>query len=193
MYDYAVISEIGRRPYMEDAVCLKIADQGKVLFCGIYDGHSGEMAAQYARDNLHKFFFKALSAGSSQPTAFVKAFDQTSNNLRHQDSGTTALAFYIRGNAVAWANAGDSRLVVISGFKVKQLTEDHGLANPKEYRRVLKTDATIEPPYVFKDGYGLMPTRALGDEYFKDVGIIARPQTGKYQLGGPGRLAGGWH
>ncbi len=182
MLDWSVVSEIGRRPYMEDAYYLRTTQQGRALFCGIFDGHGGEAAAKYTHNNLYKFFLKALAAGKSESEAFMEAFELTSNRLKDQDSGTTAITFYLKNYTLFWANAGDSRLIVISKSNAKQLTEDHRLTNPKEYRRVLKAGVTVEPPYVYKNGYGLMPTRTLGDEFFKGIGIISTPQTGSYQL-----------
>src|SRR3989344_1225351 len=182
MFDAAVVSEIGRRAYMEDAYYLQFADEGKQLFCGIYDGHGGDAAAIYARDNLHKLFFKVLTQGENEASAFVQAFETISKELSHQDSGTTAVSFYIKNKTVFLANAGDARLIVIGRSQAKQLTQDHRLTNPQEYQRLLKAGGVVQPPYVYKYGQGLMPTRTIGDEYFKDIGIIATPQTDDYQL-----------
>jgi serine/threonine protein phosphatase PrpC len=182
MFDIAVVSEIGRRAAMEDTYWLQISSDGSEIFGGVYDGHGGKVASEYARNNLHKLYFEALKAGKSEAQAFKIAYEQTSKALSYQDSGTTAVNFYIKGGTIFFAHAGDTRLIIIEDSAVKQLTKDHRLTNPQERQRVLAAGARLEPPYVFKNGAGLMPTRTVGDEYFKDVGIIATPETGSYQL-----------
>ncbi len=40
----------------------------------------------------------------------------------------------------------------------------------------------IQYPYVMRGTAGLMPTRTIGDEYFKPVGIVATPSIGEYEI-----------
>ena len=185
MFDFAIVSEFGQRSYLEDAYSLEIAPDCSEFFCGIYDGHGGKLAAEYAKDNLHKIFFAQLKKGKTEDMAFKTAYEKVSADLKNQSSGTTAVTFYLkRKKKIFYANAGDARLVIIKDTKTVQLTSDHRLTNHKERERIRKFGGTIIPPYVYKGEYGLMPTRSLGDEYFKDVGIIATPETGCYSLTG---------
>jgi len=182
MFDIAIVSEIGKRSHMEDTYWLNVNRKGSEIFCGIYDGHNGVAAAEYVRDNLHKIFFEALKTGKNELEAFSAAYQQTSKDLSAQKSGTTAVNFLVKNKIIFFANAGDARLVVMEKSSVKQLTYDHRLTDPRERQRVLNQGAFIEEPYVYKNDYGLMPTRTIGDEYFKDVGVIATPTTGAYRL-----------
>lgn len=183
MYCLAIISEIGARPHMEDTYCfLDIDENSQHLFGGVYDGHGGTAAAQYAKENLHQIFFKALKETKKPEPAFKIAYEETSANLANQESGTTAVNFYLKNKTLFYANAGDAKLIVISDSKVKQLSEDHRLTNPKERKRIVSQGSIIMEPYAMKGFLGLMPTRTIGDEYFKDIGIIATPAVGRYKL-----------
>lgn len=179
----AVISEQGRRWSMEDAHFLDVdfAQNGWV-FGGVYDGHSGDFASDYAAQHLHHRFLNLLNEGHEPEAAFEGAYEAISYELRHQDSGATAVTFLLRSNELTVANAGDSRALIISQNRVLQLTEDHRVDNPDEKRRVARAGGKIDYPYVMKGFSGLMPTRSLGDAFFKSVGIIPTPYSVRYRL-----------
>jgi serine/threonine protein phosphatase PrpC len=178
-----MISEKGYRQEMEDAhfLDLNFADKDWI-FGGIYDGHGGDYAAEYTSETLHKLFLKYLLAGATPQESFVKSYEETSNELKTQDSGTTAVDFLIRDRKIFTANAGDARAIVVNSEKVIQLTVDHRLDNLSERKRVEKMGAYTAYPYVHRGHLGLMPTRTIGDEYFKPVGIIATPSVNEYQI-----------
>lgn len=179
----AVISEIGNRFEMEDThfLDLNFAHKGWV-FGGVYDGHGGSFAAQYAAAYLHENFLRNLNAGLTPEESFIQAYHTISEELRSQDSGTTAVNFLIRGGEIFTANAGDVRVLVIGTDEFSQLTVDHRLDNPEEKKRIVKMGGLIGYPYTMRGGRGLMPTRTIGDEYFKSVGIIATPSVNRYTL-----------
>ncbi|MCF8030838.1 MAG: protein phosphatase 2C domain-containing protein [Desulfohalobiaceae bacterium] len=180
----AVISEQGMRSSMEDAhQLLRDLHQSGDMFCGVYDGHSGSYAAEYAADTLHLRFASALQQGLDPEEAFVRAYEQVSQELSHQTSGTTAVTLYLRDGELVAANAGDARLVVVDSGSVRQITRDHRVEDPGERERIESCGGIISGPYVLCGGGGLMPTRSLGDEYFKPVGIIATPDTATERLG----------
>ena len=179
----AFISEQGLRAEMEDAHFLDgdFAGRGWV-FGGIYDGHGGKLAAQYAARHLHLRFKELVLNGSSPQSAFEQSYRFVSDELSYQDSGTTAVTFLIKEGIVYTANVGDSRAIVVGRSSFQQLTEDHRIENKTERDRVLSMGGVIEPPYVFRNGTGIMPTRTIGDEYFKAVGVIATPSITEYEI-----------
>lgn len=179
----AVISERGLRPEMEDAhfLDLNFADQGWI-FAGIYDGHGGSFAAEYASKRLHQIFSEKLLSGASPREVFIASYETTSEGLSNQESGTTAVNFFIRDNDIFTANVGDARALVISRTGFRQLTVDHRVENPEERERIEEMGGRIRSHYVFRKFRGLMPTRTLGDQYFKPVGVIATPSLSKYQI-----------
>ncbi|MDA2922211.1 protein phosphatase 2C domain-containing protein [Patescibacteria group bacterium AH-259-L07] len=188
----AIVLEQGRRPYMEDAYFLDL-DFGKKIrlrsqlwrgkewiFGGVYDGHNGKEAAEYAANNLHKKFLKILLGGAEIKDAFVKTYQEISDELRYQDAGTCAANFFVKDKKIYVANVGDARILTISRSGFHQLTIDHRLDNLDERERIQAMGGEIEYPYAARDGQGLMPTRTLGDEYFKPIGIIATPDINEY-------------
>ncbi len=183
MRQIAIVTEPGLRPTMEDKYyCLDVRGDGSCIFAGVYDGHGGVKAAEYTKDYLHEFFFQEIKAGRSIEQAFKIAYEKISCNLASQDSGTTAVDFYLKDNTLWYANAGDVRLIVVRESWVKQLSQVHRLTNSKEKRRIVKAGGVLAGDLVVKGDLGLMPTRSLGDEYFKDIGIIATPFIGHYRL-----------
>jgi len=176
-----VVSERGRRPAMEDAHYLDLDFGGKGwVYGGIYDGHNGDYAAKYAAENLHKTFLARLLSGLEPGEAFVDSYQAASEGLKQQESGTTAVDFFIRDGKIFTANAGDARAIIVGRSRVRQLTTDHRLDDTVERERVLSMGASIHYPYVVKGNSGIMPTRTIGDEYFKSVGVIALPSIGEY-------------
>ncbi|MFH1349904.1 MAG: PP2C family protein-serine/threonine phosphatase [Pseudomonadota bacterium] len=179
----AVISEIGNRFEMEDThfLDLNFGQKGWV-FGGIYDGHGGRFAAQYAAEYLHENFLEKLDSGLTPGESFIQVYHTISEELRNQDSGTTAVNFLIQGGEIFTANAGDARAIVVGAGEYTQLTVDHRLDNPEERKRIEQGGGRIQYPYTLKGGRGLMPTRTIGDEYFKSVGIISTPSVNGYTI-----------
>ncbi len=183
LFKIAIVSEIGRRKEMEDRYYLDKNFQGKGwLFGGVYDGHGGSFAAEYAADNLHKVFLEKLEADIDEEEAFIKTYEKISQEVSHQDSGTTAANFFLRNKKIFWANVGDVRIIILRKTSGLQLTRDHRLSDDEEKKRILREGGIIKEPYIVLGGQGLMPTRSMGDEKFKSVGVIATPSVGQYDI-----------
>ncbi|MFH1381516.1 MAG: PP2C family protein-serine/threonine phosphatase [Chloroflexota bacterium] len=179
----AVISEKGLRPEMEDAHFLDLNFAGKGwAYGGVYDGHGGKMAAEYAAGRVHESFLVKLLDGVTPQQAFVDSYEAVSGELKEQESGTTAVDFLIGDGKIHTANVGDARALVVGKLGVHQFTIDHRLDNSTEKQRIVNMGGRISYPYTYKGMNGLMPTRTLGDEYFKSVGIIATPSVDEYRI-----------
>jgi serine/threonine protein phosphatase PrpC len=152
------------------------------LFGGVYDGHGGTAAAARAAAELHRLVFRALGAGRSPREALREAFAELDALIDDAECGTTAAAFLVCGGAVTTAHLGDSRIVLVRRAGAETLTRDHRLDEPDERARVLGLGAEIEPPYLVRGGRGLMVTRALGDRWFRPVGVIAEPEIHDHPL-----------
>jgi len=180
----AIISEKGRRSQMEDAHFLDLDfGEKKWIFGGIYDGHGGKYAAEYTAKNLAKLFLERIERGFSPQQAFKECYQKISDQLKEQDSGTTAVNFFIKPEEkkIFTANVGDTRVLVI-GKNFSQLTIDHRLDDPAERQRIKENGGEINYPYVLRGNRGLMPTRTIGDHYFKPVGVIAIPSVNEYEI-----------
>jgi serine/threonine protein phosphatase PrpC len=184
MAQAAVISEQGMRARMEDAHQLRRdLFQAGDLFGGVYDGHAGSYAAEYAADTLHLRFASALEQGMDPELAFVRAYEEVSAELAAQRSGTTAVTFYVADDVLVVANAGDARLVIVEEGSVRQPTRDHRVDDPGERERIEASGGVVRGAYVMHEGAGLMPTRSLGDAFFEPVGVIATPDVCTEKLG----------
>lgn len=174
----AVISEQGRRWSMEDRYTL-ISDFGGRgwIFGGVFDGHRGSTAAEYAARHLHQHFLQSLQSAEEPQTAWRQAYASLDAELAAEESGCTAASFCILSTAITAANCGDSRLLLVQKDAVVQLSEDHRLDNEAEWERIQEAGARISYPYVMAGFQGLMPTRSLGDASFRETGIIAQPFT----------------
>ncbi|MGM0424518.1 MAG: PP2C family serine/threonine-protein phosphatase [Thermodesulfobacteriota bacterium] len=179
----AVVSEQGMRWRMEDAHVLRhaLVDASDV-FGGVYDGHSGDYASVLASRTLHVRFAHHLHQGLDTRQAFIQSYQDVSQELSRVQSGTTATNFYLLGRKLSVANAGDSRVVVVSQEGVRQLSQDHRLDDPQELDRIQAWGGQISYPYVLHEGQGLMPTRSLGDSFFEQVGVIPDPHVQEERL-----------
>eukprot|EP01062_Namystynia_karyoxenos_P021256 TRINITY_DN18079_c0_g1_i1.p1 TRINITY_DN18079_c0_g1~~TRINITY_DN18079_c0_g1_i1.p1 ORF type:complete len:903 (+),score=142.58 TRINITY_DN18079_c0_g1_i1:117-2711(+) len=150
----------GDRSYMEDRViCLPRAAFEDVptagvpeLYVGVFDGHAGVDAAEWARDRLHTSIFKHPQYASSPGEALCGAFSEVDAAYaewaaqREIDSGACALAAVLRAEErqlwTAWL--GDCtgflcRTVASEGkFSVVTLTEPHNLAENEAEGKAVK-------------------------------------------------------
>lgn len=153
------------------------------LFGAVYDGHKGHEAAEYAKNNLHRYFFREFGSKDDPSAAFRAAYQHVDRDLRHTLSGTTAVTFYMNNKVIWWADVGDSILVVVRrDGSAEQLSVIHDIDNPDERERVEAEGGVVMRPYVMKGAQGIAPTRALGDSYFRDIGVISEPATGTYSV-----------
>lgn len=177
--DYAIVCEQNRRSYMEDFYYFDANFAGKGwIFAGIYDGHSGSGAAKYAATYLHQRFRQALAKNGIKD-AFAIAYQLIDQEINRQfsHSGTCAVNFFIKDKEIFYANAGDSRIIIV-GEKVSQLTTDHRVNLASEKQRIIQSGGEITGCYVYWQDNGLMVTRSLGDQLFKQAGVIAIPDVG---------------
>lgn len=179
-WEHAIIHEQGQRASQEDRSVLIELGPAR-LFIGVFDGHGGPEAAEIAARLLPTLFRQHLDGEPEPTTAFERAYCETDQRLTRVEGGTTAVTAFLDHDRLVCANVGDGRLLVV-GETVRQLSTDHRVENPAERERVVHAGAAIEPPYVIKAGAGLMPTRSLGDHFFRDVGIIPEPSITTHEL-----------
>jgi serine/threonine protein phosphatase PrpC len=91
--------------------------------------------------------------------------------------GTTLTAAVLHGRRLTVAQLGDSRLAVVTDRAARTLTRDHRVTVAAERRRVLAAGGEIDGAYVVRGAHGLMVTRALGDRWFRPVGVIGTPDV----------------
>jgi len=79
----AIISEQGLCPHMEDTYFLDLNFGGQGwVFGGIYDGHNGNYASNYAAQKLHSVFLSGINSSLSPQQAFINSYEQISDELK---------------------------------------------------------------------------------------------------------------
>lgn len=160
----------GRRTHMEDyfdiAYQMKPCDQQRpnewpyeYFYFGIFDGHGGSEAANFAKRNLLKFITKQKDFWSTNDDdimrAIRKGFSDTHLAMRSEMSdwtrtskilpstaGTTASILFIRNGKFYTGHVGDSRIVIAqenpetNQWISHKLTNDHKPESKEETERI---------------------------------------------------------
>mmetsp|Transcript_16358 Transcript_16358/g.27886 ORF Transcript_16358/g.27886 Transcript_16358/m.27886 type:complete len:305 (-) Transcript_16358:57-971(-) len=178
----------GVRPTMEDEhICLDDLKEDyteivesidePVAYYGIYDGHRGIRAAEYAAEYLHENILghedfitdtqKAIHEG------FMKTDDDFLEIARNQDEkwndGCTAVVAIFLGTKLYIANCGDAEILLgrlTDDDKVEaiELTHKHKPTDPEEKERIKSQGGMVLAGRV---GGALAVARAFGDLEFK--------------------------
>ena len=181
---YASALRKGKRPGMEDcAKTLYMPGPGRTLAAfGVFDGHRGATAAQFAAESL-------LSAIQTyDENGVTQAFLETDKRFcefalkTHNLSGTTAVVAVLNGDRVITANVGDSRALLISDNSLTQLSYDHVAADPSEQQRVESSGGCIvQVGGVWRVQGSIAVTRGLGSPGYKQF-IIPDPHVYLHRL-----------
>ena len=161
---YATITSSGKRNYNEDRVSIiynitkppgYTESKNKMpwpncSFFGLYDGHGGNRACDFLRDNLHKYIINDKYFPSNPQKAIANAFIYAEklffkNYTGIDSSGSCAIIVLIIEKRVYIANVGDSRAVLSAknGTKLYPLSRDHRPGDEKEYKRILDAGGKI--------------------------------------------------
>ncbi|XP_047340713.1 probable protein phosphatase 2C 22 isoform X2 [Impatiens glandulifera] len=170
--------DIGFRSTMEDVqICVdnfmrdygtrNVAEEQPNAFYGVFDGHGGKHAADFACHHLPRLIVEDEDFPHEIERAVAAAFLQTDNAFSEAcllnsalASGTTALAAIVFGSSLTVANAGDCRAVLCRRGKAIAMSRDHKPCCSQERKRIEASGG-----YIY-DGYlngQLNVARALGD------------------------------
>jgi len=200
-----VYSIQGRRPHMEDRFNVVDLEQINASIYGVFDGHGGEFAVDFAEKTLSKALMgRLLSSASSEPAAGDAETTERASlpSILHEEilqvdkqlvnmqaaaeelSGTTALVAVLRGSELVVANVGDSRGVLcdVDG-KVIPMSHDHKPHEEKERTRIMNAGGFVIFNGVWRVVGVLAMSRALGDYPLKENDIvIATPDILTFDL-----------
>ena len=189
---HAGTSDVGRkRTHNEDAYLLLPEEN---LFCvadGMGGHASGEVAARIAVEEMAEFF--RMTGRDEEATwpykmdpargydenrlltgvklANLRIFERSATDQRLRGMGTTivAVSFPRAGDAVLVAHVGDSRVYLLRGGALRQLTEDHSLLNDYKKSRALTPEEIEAFPH--KN----VIVRALGMKDTVEVDLVRHP------------------
>ncbi|XP_024023385.1 probable protein phosphatase 2C 27 [Morus notabilis] len=193
-------SDIGGRSHMEDThICINdlaekfgsnVLDKEAVSFYGVFDGHGGKGAAQFARDHLPRVIVEdadfPLELEKVVTRSFMEtdaAFARTCSLESSLSSGTTVLTAMIFGRSLLVANAGDCRAVLSRNGRAAEMSSDHRPSCIKERTRVESLGGYVDDEDYLNGQLGV--TRALGDwhlEGMKEMGDKGGPLSAEPEL-----------
>nr|XP_043623964.1 probable protein phosphatase 2C 15 isoform X2 [Erigeron canadensis] len=155
-YGCAAQSRKGEDYFLMKTDCQRIHGNPSSSFSvfGIFDGHNGDAAAIYSRDNLLNHVLDAIPRGLKRdewlqalPRALVAGFVKTDKQFQSKGlmSGTTATFVIVDRWTVTVASVGDSRCILDTpDGVVSVLTVDHRLEeNTEERERVTASGGEV--------------------------------------------------
>ncbi|XP_024023258.1 probable protein phosphatase 2C 15 [Morus notabilis] len=203
---YAAQSRKGEDYFLMKTDCQRVPGNPSTTFSAfaIFDGHNGNAAAIFTRENLLNHVLGAIPRDLGRdewlqalPRALVAGFVKTDKEFqsRGETSGTTATFVIVDGWTVTVASVGDSRCILDTQGGVSTLTVDHRLEeNVEERERVTASGgevgrlsivggAEIGPLRCWPGGLCL--SRSIGD---MDVGefIVPIPYVKQVKLSSAG-------
>ncbi|KAL3650285.1 hypothetical protein CASFOL_006688 [Castilleja foliolosa] len=180
---YSVYCKRGRRGgVMEDRYAAVLGSQGdsKQAFFGVFDGHGGAGAAEYAAKNLEKNIMIEVLKGSEEIEEAVKdGYLTTDSDFLRQDirGGACCVSALIHKGNLVVSNAGDCRAVMSRGGVAEALTIDHRPSLVEEKERIESLGGYVDCTRgVWRVHGSLAVSRAIGDRHLKKW-VIAEPAT----------------
>ncbi|CAM8919933.1 unnamed protein product [Rhodiola kirilowii] len=180
---YAVYCKRGRRSSMEDRFSAVVEDRGKSKqgFFGVFDGHGGAKAAEFAASNLRKNILAAAgNKGENEIEEAVKdGYMTTDVEFLKEDvsGGTCCVTAIIRNGDLVVSNAGDCRAVMSRRGVAEALTSDHKPSREDERNRIESLGGYVDLCRgVWRIQGSLAVSRGIGDGSLKQW-VLSEPET----------------
>lgn len=172
MKDVEVVSDVGKRPYMEDvSLTLKVNDRFYCAF--VFDGHNGSRASTYLRDALSKYLPKLLTKdvdGALIPSVLRNIFDKLGKDFKKKkwiDGSTIAgIIIDLFSGVFHVITLGDSQTLIMGlQGKVNYISHRDSTDILEERQRVARSGFKIEKENAAAMWrlYGLNMTKAFGN------------------------------
>ncbi|KAI9796534.1 MAG: Protein phosphatase 2C 2 [Piccolia ochrophora] len=156
------------------------ADDDRLSFFGVYDGHGGDKVAIFAGQNMHQIIAKqdAFTQGNLEQAlkdGFLATDRAILNDPKYEEevSGCTASVGLLSKTKIFVANAGDSRSVLGVKGRAKPLSFDHKPQNEGEKARINAAGGFVDFGRV---NGNLALSRAIGDFEFKKSAELSPEQ-----------------
>ncbi|XP_078373744.1 integrin-linked kinase-associated serine/threonine phosphatase 2C-like isoform X1 [Oculina patagonica] len=165
----------------------------RMCYYGVFDGHAGHRAAQFAADHLHKNIVLKFPKGESAnkdkeiKKCLTEAYKKTDDEFLLEASkaspvwkdGSTAVTALVMDDVLYVANLGDSRALLCrcsdnGKTSVVSLSKDHSPSQYEERMRIQKAGGTVREGRVL----GVLEvSRSIGDGRFKRCGVTCVPDV----------------
>ncbi|KAL8539245.1 hypothetical protein ACS0TY_001029 [Phlomoides rotata] len=185
---YSVYSKKGRRGgVLEDryAAVLGLQGDSKQAFFGVFDGHGGAGAAEFASKNLEENVMNEVSKGSEAIEEAVKeGYLTTDSDFLKKEirGGTCCVTALIHEGDIVVSNTGDCRAVMSRGGVAEALTVDHRPSLDEERKRIENLGGYVDCCHgVWRVDGSLAVSRAIGDRHLKQW-VTAEPETKVFKI-----------
>nr|XP_043611073.1 probable protein phosphatase 2C 25 [Erigeron canadensis] len=185
---YSVYCKRGKRDAMEDRFVANVEINGdnKKGFFGVFDGHGGSKAAEFAVENLEsKIRDEVEKRGEVEIVEAIKqGYLNTDSSFLKQEQrgGACCVTAIINSGNLVVSNAGDCRAVVSRGGTAEALTSDHRPSRLDEKQRIESLGGYVDSSRGVSRVLGsLAVSRGIGDRSLKQW-ITAEPETKIFKL-----------
>jgi serine/threonine protein phosphatase PrpC len=145
----------------EDEFCIE-KDLGFLAVADGMGGHaSGEVASKMAIDIVRNCFKNEKEPLSSRMTSGIRLankaiYDASKSQSQWNGMGTTIAAVLLTGNRLSIAHVGDSRVYLVRGGNLEQITDDHTIVSEQVQKGLMTREEADQ------SGMRHILTRALG-------------------------------
>lgn len=181
--EYAVCCKRGKRAAMEDrySAVVDIHGDSKQAFFGVFDGHGGAKAAEFAAENIHKNILNEVGRREEADIedAVKHGYLNTDSEFLKEDihGGSCCVTALIRKGNLVVSNAGDCRAVISRGGIAEALTSDHRPSREDEKCRIENLGGYVDMCHgVWRIQGSLAVSRGIGDRQLKQW-VTAEPET----------------
>ncbi|XP_074303182.1 putative protein phosphatase 2C 25 [Silene latifolia] len=181
---YSVYCKKGRRSYMEDRFSVDVqinGDHKKAIF-GVFDGHGGAKAAEFAAEKLNKNIMSEIEKNVNEgdiKEAVKHGYLKTDSDFLEGElhGGSCCVTALITNGDLIVSNAGDCRAVMSRGGVAEALTTDHRPSRPDEKARIEAKGGYVDCYNgVWRIQGSLAVSRGIGDRQLKQF-VSAEPET----------------
>lgn len=180
---YSVYCKRGRREAMEDrySAVLNLQGDPKQAFFGVFDGHGGAKAAEFAAGNLEKNILDEVAKREEEEIeeAIKHGYLITDGEFLKEDirGGACCVTALIRNGNLIVSNAGDCRAVMSRGGVAEALTSDHKPSREDERARIENMGGFVDLCHgVWRIQGSLAVSRGIGDKHLKQW-VTAEPES----------------
>ncbi|XVF05758.1 hypothetical protein REPUB_Repub05bG0199900 [Reevesia pubescens] len=181
---YSVYCKRGRREAMEDrfSASVKLQGDSKQAFFGVFDGHGGAKAAEFAAQKLEKNIVDEVVRRKDMTKvkeAVKEGYLKTDAEFLKEDvnGGTCCVTALIQNGNLVVSNAGDCRAVLSRGGAAEALTSDHRPSREDERNRIETLGGYVDLCRgVWRIQGSLAVSRGIGDQHLKQW-VVAEPET----------------
>ncbi|KAE8656868.1 putative protein phosphatase 2C 25 [Hibiscus syriacus] len=183
-YGYSVYCKRGRREAMEDrfAASVKLQGDSKQAFFGVFDGHGGVKAAEFAAQMLGKNILDEVVRRrdeTNEREAVKAGYLRTDTEFLKENvtGGSCCVTALIKNGNLVVSNAGDCRAVLSRDGAAEALTSDHRPSREDERNRIETCGGYVDLCRgVWRVQGSLAVSRGIGDNHLKQW-VIAEPET----------------